>query len=47
VRIRPELAMGGCGSQDGRLMPMLVTICYSLKITLKRPLLTVNAPLPV
>jgi hypothetical protein len=33
-------------AQDGRLIPALVTVCYSLKITLKRPLLTVNPPLP-
>ena len=33
-------------AQDGRPIPMLVTVCYSLKITLKRPLLTVNPPLP-
>jgi hypothetical protein len=35
-----------CPAQDGRPIPMLVTVCYSLKITLKRPLLTVNPPLP-
>ena len=33
-------------AQDGRLIPTLVTVCYSLKITLRRPLLTVNPPLP-
>ena len=33
-------------AQDGRPIPTLVTVCYSLKITLKRPLLTVNPPLP-
>jgi hypothetical protein len=35
-----------CPAQDVRTILTLVTVCYSLKITLKRPLLTVNAPLP-
>ena len=34
------------GNPGAPLMRMAVAGCYSLRITLKRPLLTVNAPLP-
>ena len=34
------------GNPGAPLMRMSVAGCYSLRITLKRPLFTVNAPLP-
>ena len=48
--LRPALQAGyfapQCPAEDERLISTSVTVCYSLKITLKRPLLTVNPPLP-
>jgi hypothetical protein len=35
------------GNPGAPLLRVSVAGCYSLRITLKRPLLTVNAPLPV